>query len=237
MPFDPEKYKDDEIFTKFIEDALAEATKALVDTNAGLMSDLKKKKDALSSFDGLDVDELKGFKTKYDDLIEKQKAGETDTERALRIANEKHKTEMEGITSSVEKLMNQNKALLVDGTLKSALIKANIKPELMDAATQLIKSSVSVLDEGGKDVAKIGDQTIPEYVGDWANTPVGKNFILAPNNSGGGAGGSGGGLDSNEQEKFFDPKSKHFNLTEQVKVKRVDAELHASLKKKYSDDA
>lgn len=239
MPFDPKDFENDDVFKKYVADQLAAATKPLEDSKSGLQKDITKLKDQLKGFEGVDVEALKQTAEEFDKLTKQQQEKETDAQKALRLQKEQHEKDMKELRESVDLLMRKNKTLLVDENLKGSLAKAGVKPTLLDAALQILKPQVSVLTEDGQQVARIGDKTIGEGVADWTETEVGKHFIAAKVNTGGGAGGGGDKTPAKEAEKFFfrdkeGKKGPHWNLTQQIALKRTDPALHKELLEKYT---
>ena len=82
----------------------------------------------------------------------------------------------------------------------------------MDAAKALIQknNAAEVTEVDGAAVARIGNESISDFVKGWSQGDQGKHFVAAPANGGGGAGGSNGGgkapsgkswMEMNNQEK------------------------------------
>jgi len=93
--------------------------------------------------------------------------------------------------------------LLVDTGLSNALIANGVKSaSYLKAARAMLSSQVTLVAEGDKRVAKVGDKLLPDFIKEWAATDEGKTFVEAPGNSGGGAGGGTGKLTDDEMSKI-----------------------------------
>lgn len=94
-----------------------------------------------------------------------------------------------------QNLATKDKALqnyLIDNGLSDALMKANVRPEMMGAVKAMLKQQTSVQAEGSEYHALMGDKPLTEAVTEWAQSDAGKPFVVAPDNSGGGAAGGAG---------------------------------------------
>jgi hypothetical protein len=224
MPFNADDFKDDQAFADYIKTI----TSSLTATNDGLKADLVKLKGKVKEFEGVDLEELKKAKTDLEALQSQQREGETELQKAMRIASETHKQSLADMEKKLNLLTNRNRTLLVDDSLRMELTKANCKPLLISAAISLLKPNVSVIEEDGLEKAVVGDKTIAQYVEEWAKTDVGSNFVLAKQNTGGGVIGVNQ-QSINENGKFFDKKSPSYNLTEQLKIKKANPDLYSKL--------
>ncbi len=161
-----------------------------------------------------------GLKSKRDELLE---------------ANRKLKDELAARQEeSVKTLSKLNRAsatvqqLLVDNGLSDALTMAKVAPEFVPAARALIKSreDIAIGDTDGQPTAVIGEQSLAEYVAQWADSDEGRPFIAPPANSGGGTVVSASG-----RPRPANPWSKDSrNLSEQARILREDPERAARLK-------
>lgn len=229
--FRADDFKDSDEFKQFMDEAVKTATKPLEDTKDGLLKDIGKLKEATKQFDGVDLEALKQAAADLERINKEKHSKESDAEKALRLAKEQHEATMTSLKSDVEALKGANRKLLVDDTLRKALVGVSVDPVLLDAAMNLHKPNVSVLNEDGAQVAKVGDSTIEEFVKSWTTTDEGKRFVVAPTNTGGGAAGGGTQVPANEAAKFFDKKSSQYSLTEQIKLKKSDPALYDRLSK------
>lgn len=218
----------DESIEKVVAAAVAEATQGLASKNAELLKDLKNQKEAFSEFEGVNIKELKSAADELKKIKDKKLEEDGEYKKMYEIMKNDHATE-------VEKLQNANKDLeakLHDTTksnaLATALVTVNVIPELADVAVSTLKDKVAI-DDAGNPI--VGDKPVADYIKTWAATDVGKHFIRSGNSGGGGNGSEGGGVDSNT--KYFDPKSKDFNLTAQAKLANSDPEAYKALKKQY----
>lgn len=176
-----------------IDAAVAEATEALADNNRKLTNELKNARakirdgviDPEEHQKALDrVEELTGEVTKL------TKKYEADTTKLSKSLTEK------------ESLLNNH---VIDGGLTESLVKAGVKPELMNAAKAMLRGKAIVKADNGTVVAVMGDKPISDAIKDWAGSDEGKHFVTAPQNSGGNAGGSkkdGGTTPPNSRSKM-----------------------------------
>ena len=229
MAFKKEDFEKDADFLAFC----AELVKPLETANSGLKADLVKLKEKAKQLEGVDLEKLKADSVKLEQVLKEKQSRESDIEKAMRIQKETHETEMKAIKEMLSGLQMHNRTLIVDDALKNELIKVNCNPVLISAAIASIKPLVSVLNENGVEVAKVGDKTIVEHVEAWSKTEEGKAFCIAKRNSGGNT-GQITQQQMDENAKYFDPKSKDYNITAQIKVKKQNVELYNNLKKLYS---
>ena len=230
MPFVLSEHENDPEFKKHIADVLAPISRA----NDGLKADIATLKTRLKAFEGIDLEALKAAQAELEQLRNNNSSNETELQKQLRIVREQLSAETERLKNDVKTLVSTNRKLLVDDALQIALINANCDRDLIKAAISMIKPDVVVVkDEHTEmEVAKIGDKTIAEYIGDWAKTEVGKKFVLARSNRGGGT-RPASNEDINAFGKFFDKSNKAYNVTEQVKLKRTNLPLYNALKAQY----
>lgn len=226
MAFDLDKYKEDTDFQAYTTELLKPFTKAA----EGLKKDISKLKK--------DKKKAETDKTTLEETIEamktKDQEGETDLEKQFRLAREQHSTEIKELKDEVKLLSTDNKVMKVDATLSVELAKAGCKDVLLETAIKLIKPDVTLEMVEGERVAMVGDKTIKAYVKSWADTEVGKTFIVAKRNSGGDGKGSEDPISKDEAEKLFDPKSSDFNATKQLEIKKENEALYKKLIKKHN---
>lgn len=230
MAFKKEDFENDADFLVFC----TELVKPLETANNGLKADLVKLKEKAKLLEGIDLEKLKADSEQLKALLIEKQGNETELEKAMRIQKETHETEMKSIKDMLSGIQTRNRVLIVDDALRSELVKANCNPVLMDAAIAAIKPNVSVITENGVESAKVGDKSITEYIALWKDSEVGKAFCLAKKNSGGGTTPTINQQMIDENGKFFDPKSKDYNATKQLQVKKTNIELYNNLKKLYA---
>lgn len=229
MAFKKEDFENDADFKAFC----AELVRPHEATNQGLKEDIAKLKEKAKLFEGIDIAKLKADSEKLEQLIKEKQGNENEFEKALRIQKETHESEMKSIKGMLEQIQTKNRTLIVDDTIKNELIGINCNPVLMPAAIAAIKPLVSIITENNIEVAKIGDESIQQYIAKWKDSEIGKHFCLAKRNTGGGT------PQANQQEidansKYFDKKSKDFNRTKQMEIKKSNVELYNNLVKLYA---
>lgn len=197
-------------------------TQGLKDKNTELLSEIKKQKDSLKSIQA-QIDELSSAKEKAEQEA-LEKSGDVEKVKASIEAREKKEREkLEAALQSKEAALQK---LLVDQGLTEALTKAGVQnPAHLKAAKALIlaENKAEIVEENGITVAKIGDQSLHDYVSSFAQGEDGKHFVSAPNNSGGGARGNQNG--SGGQKKLSEMTEK-----ERVALFKSDPEAYRRLK-------
>lgn len=198
-----EKYKKlveegkEEEANKLLADHMAADVKGLKDKNEELLGKLK---DAKTGQDELSK-RLDAIEEKKNAALAAKatKAGDWDTlKKQLEDSHakviESKDLEIKALTGDKEKLTGQLHNHVVNTGLKDQLVKAKVRPELMEAATALItaKFKGEVGDNDGNPFAKFDGKAVDQFVTDWSQTDEGKNFVSADSNSGGGANGANG---------------------------------------------
>lgn len=166
-------------------------TEGLKSKNSELLGEIKKQKDSFKSIQD-QLDEIKEAKEKAEQEAA-EKSG--DVEQIKENLQKQHQKELEKIKAELEQksgLLNQT---LIDNGLKSALVKANIAPQHLEAVEALIrmKTKAEITDKDGQAVATLDGVPISEFVEAWSQGDTGKHYIAAPKNEGGGANGSNSG--------------------------------------------
>jgi DNA repair exonuclease SbcCD ATPase subunit len=161
-----------------IKAAIKEATEGLVSKRDELLREVKKLKEGrdikpedVAKLED-QIDALKG------ELSEAQKAAK----QALKDAEKASKAHAASEASIAK--------LLVDNGLSDALVKAGVtNPVLQKAAKAVLAGQVSLADDNGQKVARVGDKALHDYITEWAGTDEGKHFVTAADTSGGGSQG------------------------------------------------
>lgn len=213
-----------------IDKAVADATSNLVEHNKKLLKDLKETQEKFSAFSSVD---LEGLKNDSSELAKLKKAKMEEDGEYKKIADEmklSHEKTVKELADEKERLKNELQDTKKTNALTLALSKQKgFINDLTDVAVNTLKDKVA-FGEDGK--AVVGDKPVAEYVASWAETDVGKHFIKS-GNTGGGSNGAGGGK-TDSAAKFFDPDSKHYNLTEQGKIAKADATRYKALKDQFA---
>lgn len=236
MAFDPKVFENDEDFKKYLESIIDAATKPLSDKRDELLGELKGLKEKMKKFPSEEtLSELNAAKQKLEELENKQLEESNDYKKILEKARQQHTDELSKRDQKIGKLSESLKRKLVDGDLAKELSAVGVNPALSKAAIKLLSSDVTVIEENGEFIARVGEKEIADYVKEWAGTDVGKNFVLAKRNTGGNANGNGEYQHSDEVEKYFNPEHMEFNKTKQIDVYRKNKELYDQLTEKYSE--
>lgn len=99
---------------------------------------------------------------------------------------------VDGLNSTIKEKDGALQSYLIDNGLSDALIKANVRAEMMPAVKAMLKAKASIKSDNGQYSALMGDQPLLDAVTAWAASDEGKHFVSAPANSGGGAAGGNG---------------------------------------------
>ena len=217
----------DEATKLLIAQAVKEATDGLAAKNKELLKDLKTAKETFSKFEGLDVEKLTAASAELEKIKSDKLEKDGEYKKMLDKAKEEHALEVKKFKEDKINLEQKYSHTKKSGELAMELVGIKVIPELMDVAITSLADKVS-LDAEGKVVA--GDKPVSAFIKEWAESPVGKHFIMSGNSGGGGEGGDGS---SNANAKFFDKKNPAYSLTEQAKLaNRNEAEYNA-LKSQY----
>ncbi|MDE2431188.1 MAG: hypothetical protein KGM99_20895 [Burkholderiales bacterium] len=179
-----------------IEEVTTAATEALAKKNTELLGELKL---ARAKAKGADIDpaEHAALQTQVEELTEK-----------LTKAEKTGKAEVEKLTKSLAEKDGALTKHLIDAGLTDALVKAGVKPEMLDAVKALHQSKASIEAKDGAYNALIDGKPLAEFVTTWAQSDQGKHFVAAQQNAGGGAAGGGGkGAEKTMTRVEYDQKS------------------------------
>jgi len=172
----------------------------LVSKNEELLSKLTKSKSA----DGDKDAELEKLRQLASNVEQEREEAKGNYSKALELKDEQYNKELEALKSQLSEKDSALTSLLIDDGLSRALDGVNINPSLKSGAEAMLKSQ-AVLSEGK---AMIGEKSLSDAVKEWAETDIGKNYCLAPNNSGGNASGGGNNTTSYQGKKFSEMSTK-----------------------------
>lgn len=96
---------------------------------------------------------------------------------------------IESLTKKLEGKDGALKNYLIDSGLSEAMLKANVKPDLMPAVKAMLKERAALVEDGDAYKALMGEKPLAEAILEWAASDEGKPFVLASDSSGGGAAG------------------------------------------------
>lgn len=157
--------------------------------------------------------------------VERSKLEEKENyQGALTLKEEEYQKSLEKLTNSSEDDKALIRKLLVENGLTAELVALKVNPDLMGLIQQGLSAAATVVD--GK--AMVGEQSLSDYMKEWAETPQGKASRLADANSGGDALGGGGNpadkkmseMSGQERTALFHSNPDEFN--------RLKAEMQAS---------
>jgi len=118
------------------------------------------------------------------------------------------------------------RARVVGDDLTKALVEAGVDKKYLAATRALLEKSVKVVEEGGKMAAMfetdLGEQPIEQFVPQWAQSDVGKHFLVPAQGSGAQGSESGSGR-KDSTNLANNPYSKAaWNMTNQAQVFKAD---------------
>lgn len=204
-------------FKEAVAAAVAEAKAALETKNQELIAEVRALK--RNSKDGIDPKEVERLETELDAL----RAQVKDADKAIKDATKRADT----AEKSLQTEQAHTQRLLVDNGLAAALTEAGVmNPVMHKAAAAMIRSGqkIEIAVDGENRLAKVGDQSLGDFVKAWAQGDEGKAFVAAPGHGGGGAPGSGrSGGPANPWAK------ESFNMTEQGKMLQTNPTLARSM--------
>jgi hypothetical protein len=188
--------------------------KGLLDKNTDLLGKVNSGKEKLTGHES----ELERLRI-LEQGLEKTKLEEKENYNgALELVKQDNQKTIDKMTLGTEGDKNLIRKLLVENGLTAELVTLNVNPDLMALIQQGLSSLATVID--GK--AMIGEQSLSDYMKEWATTPQGKASILAKANNGGDA--NGGGSEVKQGEKFSD-----FTGAELVTIKNQDPQRYTKL--------
>lgn len=157
-----------------LEAALA-SIKKLEDKNKELQSEKQKAK--------ADADEAREA---AEEAAEEKARADKDVEALEKSITKKFEKQIADLTKANDAYVDELTGLKVDGAIRENLTRHGFDPVHSDILFDAFKAK-SEMKEG---VAKIGDESIEEYISTFAASDAGKRYIAAPANSGANAPGS-----------------------------------------------
>lgn len=196
--------------------------KAMAEKNAELIGEVRDSKAALRKFDNIDIDALNDAAKELETLkVAKQKEvgefkalyeGEVEAKKKLAADLESAKGDLTGLMTRQQ----------IDKALPPRTF-----PELRGMAVDDIYRRATLEKDGS---VVVEGMPVVDFVKTWQETPVGKHFIAAEENSGGGAQGSRG-VDKDEALKFFIKGKPTYNMTEVGRIQRTNPARAEKLQK------
>lgn len=168
--------------------AIAEAKDGQDAKNRELLAEVKALKADLRKHKEISPDDLAALESERDELRTKLTAAEKAAKDATANADK--------ATKALEAESGFTRKLLVENGLRAELAAAGVtNPVHQKAAIAMHAAMVQIDADGENRIAKVGDQSLSDFVKGWASGDEGKHFVTAPDNGGGGAqGGRGGGV-------------------------------------------
>jgi hypothetical protein len=197
--------------------------KAMADKNAELIGELRESSKKLKQFENIDLESLTGAAKELETLkIEKQKeVGEFKTLYEREVESRKQ------VLSELEAAKERANSLTKRHKIAEAMPPKTF-PELRDLAIDDIYRKSTLADDG---TVVVDGMPVADFVKSWQETPVGKHFIAAEDNTGGGASGNRAGTAKDPDIAAFKKGDKGYNVTRQAQIRKTDPERAERLAK------
>lgn len=207
--------------TPEIQAVIDEQVKGLKNKNDELLGKLDK-------FKGLDIDKLVRDSATLAEFLKKSDEEKGEYKKLYEQLRDSSGKDVEKLNKQIEELTNNITGMKKSSAITKALSDISVDPLLLDLAVKTISEKAAVDDKGN---VMVDGKDLPKFVKEWADTDLGKRFIISGNSGGGANGGVEGGPDGHA--KFFDPKSEHYNVTEQAKLAKTNVSEYNRLKAIY----
>jgi hypothetical protein len=208
--------------------------------NAALKKELDEQR---KRFEGIDPDEVRKLADEKRQLEESQqlKLGEVEKVLENRMKNAKAEWDKQFTTVSAERdsLNSRLTAIQIDQGVTTVATKKGLRPTAIPDITararnvfRLVQGAPVAYEADGKTMRVGKDGMTPMTLEEWVDSQVADAPHLFESNSGGGAAGDGSGSTAGRVGRTVkNPfKKETWNLTEQMRLQKSDAQLAARLK-------
>lgn len=226
MPDDDKKYTKDDI-DKAVKDAVGDLEKIKTNRDKALQQ-LAELREQFKPFKDLDPEEVKKALKEAAKANRDKAKSEGEYQKLLDQQKEDHEKELRKRDERIQKLEAEQDKNIRSRAIRQAMKEANIAEPFTDTVGAFLETKVALVGEGEDRAAKIGDKTPAEFLKEYVSSDNGKHYVRAGANSGGGSPGSG-----STGEAGANPfkQGEHFNVTEQMKLKKSDPQKAARLQK------
>lgn len=202
--------KGKEALAEYVESALTkvkEKNNDLIATNKRFKKEAKEAKEALEAKE----EELEEAIDAANDKKGKETDPKVDREAQKQIKTlTKERDELKEANGDLSGRLN---GLIIDNNLSEAITSSGIAKQYIPAVKALIKTENKIEIDDTENVAKIGDKAIGEFLTEWSQSDIGKNYVAAKDNSGGGGKGGEGTLAGMSQEDIMKlPPTKRLSM-------------------------
>lgn len=173
---------------------------------------LSEKKQLQARYETIDPDEHVALQSKAEELT-----------KALEETQKMTAAQIEQMTNELSAKSSALENVLINNGITEALLKANVKPELLDGAKALLISQAKLINEDGEFKALLGDKPVSDAVSEWVQGDQGKHFVKAMDNSGGSA------VQANQGDNSGGEDARTAKLAEAKKSGNINEYLAASL--------
>tara|TARA_R110000772_G_C13310282_1_gene440279 strand:+ start:16173 stop:16769 length:597 start_codon:yes stop_codon:yes gene_type:complete len=163
-----------------LQSAIDDAIEGMQSKNTELLREVKQLKRG-KDIDPSDV-------TKLEEQIDGLKA---ELQTSTKANKESEKT-VKKLTEDLGSEQEFTKKLLIDNGLTAELTANGVtNPAHLSGARALLRDGLDVVADGKDRVARAGEKSIVDYVKEWSDSDIGKNYVAADQTTGGGSGGDG----------------------------------------------
>lgn len=155
----------------------------LKDKNTELLGKLRK---ARSSEGGGDSAEVERLENELHDVQGKLRTAEANLRQSNRDLQART-AERDTATRDLETERTVARDTLVNSSLTTALVEANVQSQFLEDVTASLSRQVTVKEVDGKRQAFVGDKPLGEFVKEWSQGDKGKHYVGASANGGGGS--------------------------------------------------
>jgi len=204
--------------------------KGLKDKNEELLTKLTSQKAILDKVAGVDLDKLVKDSEALAEMLKKGDEEKGEYKKLYEGLQVTYQTETTALKGEVEKVKGEMSTLTKRNEITKVLGTKKVDPLMMDMAISAILPKAAIDDSGN---IVIDGKTPEVFATEWTNSDLGKRFVIS-GNSGGGAGGDGdNGGGAGGHARFFDPKSKEYNVTKQAQLAKTNLPEYTRLKEMY----
>lgn len=237
MNIDLEELKNNEQFVEFLNEQIEKAKEPVLRKNEELLASIKTMKNKLKKYpeedEFLELQEKAQLADQYE---REQLESKGQYDEIISKTKKQYEDKIKEMKESLEAKDQLIKKHVIESKLAEALAEVKCKPSMLKAAVRLLTDDIQVVENGDQIETMVGALSISEHIKQWSQTPEGKEFVLAPENTGGGVSGGVNGQSSGDVsgvDKYFNPSSPEYNITKQFELMKSDPEQYNQLKQRY----
>ena len=217
-----------------IDEAVNGAIDGLKKKNNELTRRAKTLQGKVDIYDGIDLEDLQGAKTRLEEL-ERAKAQEEGNFNKIIELEREARAKLE---QRMTRAQSRAERMAKDNALNDALASVNITDHaLAQGARALLREDLKVEETDDELLVTLYGKPVSEGVKEFADGDIGKRYVTPPSNGGAGAhqtNGGGGPGGSNEWDQYF--KAETWSDFKQAELRKADPVLYEELSKKYAGE-